>query len=57
MLETINLVQKQKLARKAKLSILKEGKMYKLGQNNRLHRCLTTLEAQIVLKELHEGVT
>jgi hypothetical protein len=45
------------LARKAKLSILKEGKMYKLGQNNRLHRCLTTLEAQIVLKELHEGVT
>jgi hypothetical protein len=56
MLKTINLVQKQKLARKAELSILKEGKMYKLGQNNRLHRCLTTLEARIVLKELHEGV-
>jgi hypothetical protein len=30
--------------------------MYKVGQNNKMHRCLTTLEAQIVLKELHEGV-
>ncbi len=28
--------------------------MYKVGQDNRMHRCLTTLEAQIVLKELHE---
>ncbi len=27
-----------------------------MGQDNRLFRCLTTLEAQIVLKELHEGV-
>ncbi len=30
--------------------------MYIVGQNNRMHRCLTTLETQIVLKELHEGV-
>jgi len=30
--------------------------MYIVGQNNRLHKCLTTLEALIVLKELHEGV-
>jgi hypothetical protein len=30
--------------------------MYKMGQNNKLHKCLTTLEAQIVLKELHERV-
>jgi hypothetical protein len=33
--------------------ILKEGTMYKVGQDNRMHKCLTTLEAQILLKELH----
>ncbi len=27
-----------------------------MGQDNKLCRCLTTLETQIVLKELHEGV-
>jgi hypothetical protein len=27
-----------------------------MGQDNKLCKCLTTLEAQIVLKELHEGV-
>ncbi len=27
-----------------------------MGQDNKLHRCLTTLEAHIVLKELHERV-
>ncbi len=51
MLETLNLAHKQKLAKKAKPFILKEGIMYKLGQDNRMHRCLTTLEAQIVLKK------
>ncbi len=30
--------------------------MYRVGQDNRLHRCLTSLEAHIVIKELHEGV-
>jgi len=54
MLETLNLAQKHKLTRKAKPFTLKEWKMYKMGQNNRLHKCLITLEAQIVLKELHE---
>jgi hypothetical protein len=45
------------LARKAKPFILKEGIMYRsVGEDNRLHRCLTTSEAQIVLKELDEGV-
>jgi len=33
-----------------------KGKMYMVGQNNRLRRCLTTLEVLIILKELHEGV-
>ncbi len=56
MLETLNLVHKQKLARKVKSFILKEKIMYKVGQNNRIHRCLTTLEAQIILKELNEGM-
>ncbi len=30
--------------------------MYKLGQDNRMRKCLTTSKAHIVLKELHEGV-
>ncbi len=30
--------------------------MYIVGQDNKLLRCLTTLEAQIVMKELHEGM-
>jgi len=28
--------------------------MYRVGQDNRMCRCLTTSEAYIVLKELHE---
>jgi hypothetical protein len=30
--------------------------MYKVGQNNKMRKCLTTLEAHIVFKELHEGL-
>ncbi len=30
--------------------------MYKVGQDAMMRGCLTTLEAQIVLKELHEGL-
>jgi hypothetical protein len=56
MLETLNLAQKQKLARKFEPFPLKEGKNYKVGQNNKLHKCLTTLETQFVLKELHKRV-
>ncbi len=29
--------------------------MYKMGQDNRMRRCLTTSKAQIILKDLHEG--
>jgi hypothetical protein len=47
---------KIKVGEKGKHFILKEGIMYKVGQDNKMHRCLTTLEAQIVLKELHLGV-
>jgi hypothetical protein len=34
----------------------KRGTMYKVGQDNIMCRCLTTLETHIVLKELHEGM-
>ncbi len=30
--------------------------MYRMGQDNKMRKCMTTSEAQIVLKELHEGV-
>jgi hypothetical protein len=32
---------------------MKEGIMYKVGQDNKMHKCLTTSKTQIVLKELH----
>ncbi len=56
MLKTLNLAEKQKLAKKVERFILKEGIMYKVGQNNRMHKFLTTSKAQIILKELHEIV-
>ncbi len=30
--------------------------MYKVGQYNTMHICLTTLQTHIVFKELHEGM-
>jgi hypothetical protein len=47
--KNLNLAQKQKLARKLEPFILKEGIMYKMGQDNKMRRCLTTSKAQIVL--------
>jgi hypothetical protein len=52
----LNLVQKQKLAKKEEPFILKEGIMYRARQDNKMHRCLTTSKTHIVLKELHAGV-
>jgi len=52
----LNLAQKQKLAKKVTPFILKEGIMYRVEQDNRMHICLTTSRAQIFLKELHEGM-
>ncbi len=54
--KTLNLAQKQKLAKKAKPFILKEGIMYIVGKDTKMRRCLTISKTQIVLKELHEGV-
>jgi cephalosporin-C deacetylase-like acetyl esterase len=42
MTKTLNLIQKQKLAKKVEPFILKEGIMDKVGQNNRMCGCLTT---------------
>ncbi len=30
--------------------------MYRVGQDNKMCKCLTTWKAQIVLKDLHEGM-
>jgi len=35
---------------------MKNEILYKMGHDNRLWRCLSTTEAQKVMKELHEGV-
>jgi hypothetical protein len=56
MLESLNLAQKQKLAKKIEPFILKEEIMYRVGQDNKLRRCFTTSKAQIVFKELHQGM-
>ncbi len=40
--KTLNLIQKQKLTKKAKPFNLKEGKMFIMGQDNKLRKCLTT---------------
>jgi hypothetical protein len=45
MLKILNLVQKQKLVKHIEPFSLKEGKIYKVGQDKRLHRCLTISEA------------
>jgi hypothetical protein len=34
---------------------MKNEVLYKMGQDNRLRRCMSTIEAQKVMKELHEG--
>jgi hypothetical protein len=40
--KTLNLAQKQKLARKVIPFTLKEGIMYRVGQDNKMHKYLTT---------------
>jgi hypothetical protein len=34
---------------------MKNEVLYIMGQDNKLRRCLSTIEAQKVMKELHEG--
>jgi len=40
--ETLNLAQKQKLAKNVEPFIIKEGIMYIMGKDIRMHKCLTT---------------
>ncbi len=40
--ETLNLAQKQKLAKNVEPFIIKEGIMYRMGKDIRMHKCLTT---------------
>jgi hypothetical protein len=42
------------LVRGIKLFTLKNVELYKMGQDNKLPRCLTITEAQMVMKKLHE---
>ncbi len=51
----LSIEHKQKLVRKVEPFTLKNGELYKMGQDNRLQGCLTITEAQMVMKELHEG--
>jgi hypothetical protein len=43
------------MVRKVEPFTLKNGELYKMGQGNKLQRCLTTTKVQMVMKELHEG--
>ncbi len=36
---------------------MKNGELYKMGQDNRLQQCLTTIEAHMVMKNLHERLS
>ncbi len=51
---TLFVQQKQRLVRRAKHFTLKNGELYKMGQDNKLRRCLTTTKAQMVMREMHE---
>jgi hypothetical protein len=44
--KTLNLVQKHKLAKNANPFTLKNRKVYKVEQDNKLHKCLTTSKTQ-----------
>ncbi len=42
---TLSIQQKHRLIRIIKFFTLKNGALYRMGQENRLQRCLTTIEA------------
>jgi hypothetical protein len=50
----LSVQQKQRVIRKAKPFSLKNGELYKMGQENKLQQCLTITKAQMVIRELHE---
>jgi len=52
---TLSMHQKQRLVKRVEPFTLKNDELYRIGQDNKLGRCLTTTKAQMVMKELHEG--
>jgi hypothetical protein len=50
----LSIQQKQRLVKRAKPFTLKNGELYIMGQDNRLRGYLTTIETQMVTRELHE---
>jgi len=48
-------VIKAKIGQESKPFTVKNGELYKMGQDNRLRRCSRIIEAQMVMKESHEG--
>jgi hypothetical protein len=52
---TLSMLQKQRLVKRAEPFTLKNGELYKMGQDIILRQCLTTTKAQMLMKELHEG--
>ncbi len=47
---TLLVQQKQRLVKRVKPFTLKNGELYKMGQDNRLRQCLTIIEAQMLMK-------
>jgi hypothetical protein len=53
--ESLSIGQKQQLAKRVEPFTMKNDVLYRMGQDNRLKRCMLTTKAQKVEKELHEG--
>ncbi len=49
--------KKQRLAKRVEPFPIKNGVMYKMGQNNKLKQCMLSTKAKVVIKELQEGTT
>ncbi len=50
----LSIQQKQRMVKRIEHFTLKNGELYWMGQDNRLQRYLTTIETQMVTRELHE---
>jgi hypothetical protein len=46
---TLSMQQKQRLVNKAESFTLKNGELYKMGQDNKLQQCLITTKTHIVM--------
>jgi hypothetical protein len=53
---TLLVQYKPRLIKKIEPFTLKNGELYKMGQDNKLWRCLITTKTQMGMRELHEGL-